>query len=160
MSSTHGLDRLKRLSIVKMRRHWVEQIGGRKPPKVKVLLARDLVWHAQESAHGGMDAQTRSLLKSAIKQATGESACAHPRPRKESKATSPRSRQKAELQTGAKLVRTWRGRTHEVTVMEDGKRYAYQNEVYSSLTQIAEKITGAHWSGPRFFGLHRVRGIQ
>ncbi|TIV42501.1 MAG: DUF2924 domain-containing protein, partial [Mesorhizobium sp.] len=25
--------------------------------------------------------------------------------------------------------------------------------VYPSLSSIARKITGAHWSGPRFFGL-------
>ena len=27
---------------------------------------------------------------------------------------------------------------------------------YLSLTKIAKKITGAHWSGPRFFGLVRA----
>src|SRR5450631_2465158 len=34
---------------------------------------------------------------------------------------------------------------------EDGFEYAGEN--YPSLTKIAKKITGAHWSGPRFFGL-------
>ena len=28
-------------------------------------------------------------------------------------------------------------------------------KAYSSLTKIAHSITGAHWSGPRFFGLLR-----
>ena len=45
----------------------------------------------------------------------------------------------------------WRGRTYTVTVTEDGFEYAGAN--YPSLTKIAKKITGAHWSGPRFFGL-------
>jgi NAD(P)-dependent dehydrogenase (short-subunit alcohol dehydrogenase family) len=43
------------------------------------------------------------------------------------------------------------GRTHTVTVTEDGFEHA--GEKYPSLTNIAKKITGAHWSGPRFFGL-------
>jgi Protein of unknown function (DUF2924) len=48
-------------------------------------------------------------------------------------------------------AREWRGRTHTVTVTEDGFEYAGAS--YPSLTKIAKKITGAHWSGPRFFGL-------
>ena len=36
-------------------------------------------------------------------------------------------------------------------VREDG--FEYEGERYRSLTVIAERITGAHWSGPRFFGL-------
>ena len=55
------------------------------------------------------------------------------------------------LKPGARLVREWRGRTHTVTVAEDGFEYAGTR--YPSLTKIAKKITGAHWSGPRFFGL-------
>jgi hypothetical protein len=55
------------------------------------------------------------------------------------------------LKPGARLVREWRGRRHTVTVTEDGFEYAGEN--YPSLTKIAKKITGARWSGPRFFGL-------
>jgi len=40
---------------------------------------------------------------------------------------------------------------HTVTVTEDGFEYAGKS--YASLTRIAKEITGAHWSGPRFFGL-------
>jgi hypothetical protein len=53
--------------------------------------------------------------------------------------------------TGATLMRQWRGRTHTVLVREDG--FEYDGQRYRSLTVIAERITGAHWSGPRFFGL-------
>jgi hypothetical protein len=53
--------------------------------------------------------------------------------------------------TGATLMRQWRGHTHTVLVREDG--FEYDGQRYRSLTVIAEKITGAHWSGPRFFGL-------
>jgi Protein of unknown function (DUF2924) len=47
------------------------------------------------------------------------------------------------------LVRQWRGHTHTVLVREDG--FEYDGQRYRSLTVIAERITGAHWSGPRFF---------
>ena len=55
------------------------------------------------------------------------------------------------LKTGATLVRQWRGHTHTVLAREDG--FEYDGQRYRSLTVIAERITGAHWSGPRFFGL-------
>jgi len=55
------------------------------------------------------------------------------------------------LKTGTTLLRQWRGHAHTVLVREDG--FEYDGQRYRSLTVIAEKITGAHWSGPRFFGL-------
>jgi Protein of unknown function (DUF2924) len=55
------------------------------------------------------------------------------------------------LKPGARLVREWRGRTHTVMALDDG--FEFEGRLYRSLTQIAREITGAHWSGPRFFGL-------
>jgi len=55
------------------------------------------------------------------------------------------------LKPGARLVREWGGCTHTVTVTDDGFEYAGAS--YSSLTKVAQQVTGAHWSGPRFFGL-------
>jgi hypothetical protein len=55
------------------------------------------------------------------------------------------------LKAGTTLVRQWRGHTHTVLVGENG--FDHEGQRYRSLTVIAERITGAHWSGPRFFGL-------
>jgi hypothetical protein len=55
------------------------------------------------------------------------------------------------VKPGTTLVRQWRGRAHTVSVREDG--FEYEGERYRSLSVIAQRITGAHWSGPRFFGL-------
>ena len=52
---------------------------------------------------------------------------------------------------GARLLREWKGVTHVVDVMPEG--YLWNGRPYRSLTAIARAITGAHWSGPRFFGL-------
>ena len=41
--------------------------------------------------------------------------------------------------------------------LEDDQ-FAYGGKTYRSLTVIAQQITGAHWSGPRFFGLKVGRG--
>ena len=52
---------------------------------------------------------------------------------------------------GGRLLREWNGVTHVVEVTGDG--YRWQGRDWRSLSAIAREITGAHWSGPRFFGL-------
>ena len=60
------------------------------------------------------------------------------------------------LKAGTTLVRQWRGHTHTVLVHNDG--FEHEGQRYRSLTAIAERITRAHWSGPRFFGLTKHAG--
>ena len=59
------------------------------------------------------------------------------------------------LRPGTWLSRTWHGETHLVVVLENG--FEYRNERYASLSAVAKAITGAAWSGPRFFGLNSPR---
>ncbi len=61
------------------------------------------------------------------------------------------------LRPGTRLLRTWRGRTLSVTVLEEG--FLFEDRRYTSLTDVAKAITGAHWSGPRFFGLAKTRPV-
>lgn len=55
------------------------------------------------------------------------------------------------LHPGARLVREWNGISHVVDVVEGG--FIWNGDQYGSLTAVAYAITGARWSGPRFFGL-------
>ncbi|MEM6422200.1 MAG: DUF2924 domain-containing protein, partial [Pseudomonadota bacterium] len=55
------------------------------------------------------------------------------------------------LKPGGRLVREWNGVSHVVDVTADG--LIWRGERYRSLSAIALAITGARWSGPRFFGL-------
>ena len=61
--------------------------------------------------------------------------------------------QAPKLLAGTRVLREWGGITHEVTVTEQG--YLYRGNTYRSLSVIAKLITGAHWSGPKFFGIVR-----
>jgi hypothetical protein len=60
--------------------------------------------------------------------------------------TLPRNR----FQPGTRLIRQWRGETHEVILRSDG--FEYRGERFSNLSEIARKITGVRRSGPAFFG--------
>ena len=59
----------------------------------------------------------------------------------------------ATIKLGTALVRSWHGVTHQVLLTDRG--YVYRGQTYRSLSHIAREITGAHWSGPRFFGIRR-----
>lgn len=147
------LQALTRLSTGELKARW-QTLGLRgEPPHFKQALLRGLSWHVQAKTHGGLDAETRRLLKAAIKHA--------PQPKSNSKETKPAPRKRREevkLAPGTRLVRTWRGHTHEVTVIDEGKRFRYRGTEYDSLSEIAREITGARWSGPRFFGLVKLKG--
>ena len=153
MKQKPAIDRLNVLGIPELREMWRQSGGRNSPPHLKCLVLRELAWRIQSEGLCGVDAETRRLLRVAVRRARiGASV-----PRRHRKRRS-RLRQQVELPTGTKLVRTWRGRKHEVIVLDDGNRFEYRGESYESLTKIAEKITSAHWSGPRFFGIDRVRG--
>ena len=57
------------------------------------------------------------------------------------------------LKPGGRLIREWNGVTHVVDVAEGG--FVWKGQRHASLSPIARAITGARWSGPRFFGLKR-----
>ena len=98
------------------------------------LLIRALAYELQQRVHGGPSLALRRRLQSLA----GAS---------EKGAVDPG----LVLKAGTSLVRQWRGYTHTVLVHKDG--FEYEGQRYRSLTAIAERITEAHWSGRRFFGL-------
>jgi len=134
------LGRLQGLDGAALREEW-RRLGRSEPPRIsRDLLMRAVAYRLQELAFGGLPKWARqSLAGSSIdSDATdpGKSAPKQEEPR---------------LKPGARLIREWRGRTHTVIVLDDG--FEFEGKPYLSLTQIAGEITGAHWSGPRFFGL-------
>ena len=98
------------------------------------LLIRSLAYDLQKRAHGGPNLALRRRLRTLA--AASE---------KGARSVGPG----VVLKAGSTLVRQWRGHTHTVLVRENG--FEYEGQRYRSLTVIAERITGTHWSGPRFF---------
>jgi hypothetical protein len=113
------------------------------PPRCmpRDLMIRALAYRMQERAHGGLAPATKRKLRSLVTEIGANGM----------QAFDPG----IALKPGGRLVREWAGQTHTVIVLEDG--FDYEGERYPSLTKIAAKITGAHWSGPRFFGIGKTR---
>ncbi|MEO1585266.1 MAG: DUF2924 domain-containing protein [Planctomycetota bacterium] len=142
------LDSLPGLARSDLVAAWTELGIRGDPPHFKQALVRGIAWHVQGKARGGLDAETRRLLKAAIRHA--------PDPQQNKKRRT--RRDDVKLRSGSTLIRTWRGRKHEVVVLNNGKRFRYRETEYASLSEVAREITGARWSGPRFFGLKKLKG--
>ncbi len=109
------------------------------PPKgiSRPLLVRAVAYEMQAKRYGGLKPATGRRLR-AIANGTADG---DPARRKK----SPR------LQPGARLIREWNGVSHVVEVIEGG--FIWNGDRHRSLSSIARAITGARWSGPRFFAL-------
>jgi len=108
------------------------------------LLVPFLAYRMQENAYGGLKPSTLSELRRIARdlETPGGATDARRRPR---------------IKSGTRLIRQWRGETHEVRVAVSG--YEYRGTTYRSLSEIARKITGTRWSGPAFFGLNRTQPV-
>ena len=138
------LDRIRSLGPEELRQEWRRLYGGVAPRISRDLLVLAIGYRVQEIEQGGLGKATRRKLLTIAKTLRSSGRVV---------ATPSLS-----LKPGARLIREWGGRTHTVTVTEDG--FEYGGMSYPSLTTIAKKITGAHWSGPRFFGLKAARSRE
>jgi hypothetical protein len=136
---SHRIAGLNRLTAQQLREEWRRLYRGQPPRLSRDLLVRTVAYRMQELAYGGLSKATQRKLDALTKELT----------LKGNIAVTP----DLALKPGTRLAREWRGRTHTVVVREDG--FEYCGNVFPSLTKIAHAITGAHWSGPRFFGLIR-----
>ena len=100
------------------------------------LLLQAVAYRLQERALGGVKSSTRRLLERAAEDVDRQ-------PPSEAPATR--------VTPGMVLIREWHGTSHRVTVLADG--VLLRGARYRSLSEVARKITGSRWSGPRFFGL-------
>ncbi len=119
------LDRLAALPPAALADEWMKLWKAPAPRLSSDLLRLGLAYRLQEKALGKLPARVARALQSP------------------SSAPS--------IKAGTQLVRSWNGRSIAVLVTDDG--FLFENRAYRSLTAIAREVTGAGWSGPRFFGL-------
>lgn len=131
------LDAIPNLPRLELKQRWQDLYGTPCPPKMsRKLLRYAIAYRLQEDVYGGLDKKTLRLLKKAAANlAAGKPVVSE----------GPKAR------PGTRLLREWHGTMHEVVVLERGVQF--RNRTWPSLTAVAREITGAHWSGPRFFGL-------
>jgi hypothetical protein len=131
------LDELSRADLVD---RWITA-NKNPPPKglSRRILEYSAAYHVQAKASGGLSRTAKRQLAKVAHNQTDN--------------TNPAS---SSLTTkvpppGSRLIREWHGISHTVDVTEAG--FVYYDRRYCSLSEVARAITGARWSGPRFFGL-------
>ena len=133
---------LEALTTADLQIEWRRLYRAMPPTRLsRDLLIRGVAYKVQEQAHGGLSLGTKRRLRSLAEGADQRGRVA--------------AAPAVALKPGTKLVREWHGHAHMVSVLDDG--FEYQGERYPSLTRIARRITGAHWSGPLFFGISKRR---
>lgn len=114
---------------------WTEAYGHPPPKGIgNRLLGLAVAYHSQTKNLGGLRPDTHKKLQALANPDTKISAAATP-------TVSP----------GMRLIREWRGESHIVDVLDDC--ILYRGKTFTSLSKVASHITGARWSGPRFFGI-------
>ncbi len=132
-------ERLAALAIkspAQLRDMW-ERLYKAPAPNISVeLLRHGVAYQLQVRALGGLPPSAERELRSLAAET----------------ADGARPGRAIEMRPGTRLVRRWGGKTWTVEITEQG--YLFEARHYASLSSIAREITGAHWSGPRYFGLH------
>lgn len=133
-----ALDKLGSLPIAILRVRYRELLRSEPPSAFGPdLLRRSIAQHIQERAYGGLSREAKKLLVQLVRSMAAGKAGRLEVPQR--------------IKPGSELVRVWNEQTHRVTVLAKG--FAYQGEVFTSLSEIANRITGTRWNGPKFFGL-------
>ena len=129
------LEELRNCSSSDLRQQWRNVFRSVAPDMPPDLMRRAIAWRLQERVHGGLAPSAMKTIASLQASLARDGGIA----------VAP------VLKPGTRLVREWHGRTYHVLVCDEG--HEYNGRRYRSLSQIAREITGAAWSGPRFFGL-------
>jgi hypothetical protein len=139
-SDNRGLEELARAPVESLRESWARRFGWPPPKSLsRRLLVYAAAYEAQAKIHGALKPAVRRRLLQAL---TNHSSTVREGSGRKPPVIPP---------AGSRLVREWQGRSYMVEVTARGFFYAGQH--YRSLSEIARVITGARWSGPRFFGL-------
>jgi hypothetical protein len=125
------------LSKAALRRRWTSMYRRPAPAVSEGLLALSIAYKLQERINGGLTPAVAKRINLAADALCMSGSILSPT--------------LVELEPGAQLLREYRGVTYRVVALTNG--YRMGNQVFGSLTEIATKVTGTHYPGPRFFGL-------
>lgn len=124
------------MSLTELGERWDICFEEPAPPLPLSILRRALAYHLQAQAFGDLAASVDQMLD-----------------RLADSPSVPPPEPEIRLKAGTRLLREWNGTVHAVLVLESG--FEWSGARYRSLSEIARKITGVQWSGPRFFGVKR-----
>jgi len=137
------------------------RVFGKEPVSShRQFLFRKIAWRLQADAEGWQPDELRELargiarnspLRQRVTTNVNKRRAGLP-PEQTAVATIEPDRDPPLPMPGGWIVKQYKGQTHVVQVLDDG-RFAYDDRRYTSLSAIAQEITGTKWNGLLFFGL-------
>lgn len=133
-----------------------QKLFGTKPAKntSSSILLRIITHEVQCRTNGGLSSASKRALRKEL-VASYRTHANHASYDSQVTLANQQTAQPPLLSAGTHLIREWNGRPYRVEVTDSG--FMLDGKNYSSLSAVAKKITGAHWSGPRFFGLNTFK---
>lgn len=127
---------LEKLPLTELRQMWAETWCTQSNARIgRTMLEKSLLFKQQNN----LSKQKKEQLKQLIRQYKRNPKCFD---------------ESCTLKPNTKLVRHWKGKQHSVLVKVNG--FEYQDRIYTSLSKIANEITGSKWNGYLFFGLKKT----
>ena len=141
-SARHLLSRLPYLEIVQLREQWFlhfnSDVGNKMSAKLLRLAIAYRVQELESDAENRCDA-IRQIAEEHLRtpEANGHGYAQH-------------------LKPGTRLLRDYKGKTHEVLAVQNGL-FVYEGTIFKSLSEVACRIVGRRRAGTIFFGLRGKR---
>ena len=131
---------LKKLSLDELRDQWAIVWQKNAPERLgRKMLEISLFYKLHENETGGLPIEMKNHLDKLVKNFRQNPKCFKQR--------------KTVLKPDTQLLRRYKGKQYIVTVKEVG--FEYDGEIWSSLSKIANHITGSKWNGWAFFGIKK-----
>lgn len=142
---------MQRMTIDQLRDKYADVFGESPRSRHKDWLVKRIAWRLQANAEGDLTERARrraaELANDADLRVTAPKVAAE----------RPVTARHDGLILGTRLFKKYKGRTIVAEVKPEG--IAYNGQIYPSLSAVAKAVTGAHWSGNRFFGLPQTGGV-
>ena len=157
MDHCHELAALQRLSVTELQARHAELFGETTTARHKTWLMRRLAWRIQALAEGDLSERARQRAAELARDA--DLRLQPPQSRTgpvHGAGQSPAGRGSANHRLpppGTVLTRPYKGQILQVQILEQG--FAFNGQVYRSLSAVAKAITGAHYNGYLFFRLNQ-----
>jgi Protein of unknown function (DUF2924) len=150
------IEGLRKLKTKALRARYQELFGEETGSWNQAHLYRRMAWRLQAQALGGLSERAQRRAGELAEEASLRLRAPRPFWREDGsvgRAAAP-ARDERLPPIGTVLQRNYRGETIEVEVLARG--FGYRGQVYGSLSQLAQRITGTRWNGYAFFGLPKA----
>jgi hypothetical protein len=149
---------LPRLRTQQLRERYAEVFGEETPANNRAWLLKRIAWRIQALAEGGLSERARQRAAELANDADlrMNPPRSHRQPEPAAGQTAVRA-MKVETDDrlpppGTILTRPYKGEEIQVQVLQHG--FAFQGQVYKSLSAVAKAMTGSHCNGFLFFKIH------